>query len=105
MSFKYPFLYTKNSFGVAIMLFVLFAVMIMVSIVWSTPGTGGLIIPPILFMIIAGSITGSYFAFKSFKEKTDYRKIIGIVVNFAILILIVVLVITNMMDINRVFSK
>ncbi|MGB4847199.1 MAG: hypothetical protein WBP41_04735 [Saprospiraceae bacterium] len=93
-------MYTKYSFRVAILLILLVAVMIIVSIVWSTPRTGGLMMPPILFMLFAGSITGSYFAFKSFKEKTNYRKIIGVVVNFGMVILIVSLFFSKMIDIS-----
>jgi uncharacterized membrane protein YfcA len=95
-----PALYTKYSFRVAIMLVLLLAVMITVSIVWATPRTGGLMIPPILFMIFAGSITGSYFAIKSFKEKMDYRKLIGIIVNFGMVSLVISLFFSKMIEIS-----
>ncbi|MBK9982351.1 MAG: hypothetical protein IPP15_07995 [Saprospiraceae bacterium] len=93
-------MYTKYSFRVAMLLILLLVVMITVSIVWSTPKTGGLMMPPILFMIIAGSITGSYFAFKSFKERTDYRKIIGDVINFGMVSLVISLFFSKMIDIS-----
>ena len=92
-------MYTKYSFRVAILLILLVAVMITVSIVWSTPGTGGLMLPPILFMLFAGSFTGSYFAIKSFKEKTGYKKFIGIIINFGMVSLFIGLLFSKMIDI------
>lgn len=96
-------MYTKYSFLTAVILVAALILIVIVSTQLPSDNTGGVIIPPFLIITITASILGSYFAIRSFREKTNYKKVVGIVVNFGVLILIVALVVTNLMDIGRVF--
>ena len=98
-------MYTKYSFLTAIILVAALILIVIVSTQLPAENTGGVIIPPFLLITITASILGSYFAIRSFREKTNYKKVIGIVINFGMLILIVALVITNLMDLSRLLSK
>ncbi len=99
-------MYTKISFRLAIIELAMVAITIVLLIakyIFKFSHTPTIVVTPLVSAILI-SCVGSYYSIKGIKGPSNIKKIFALIVNFSFVGLLLILIITNIIDIIKVFK-